>query len=92
MIIIAILNGFLHIITFVFSNIVQIPLVNDISNILTPYVNFIGQYLIAGASFISFFIPMDLMQTLIPIIISIELALEALDIVKFVLRIFGSNI
>ena len=90
MIIKAIIQRIINIVGWLFGSIISIPVFNDISNVLSPYLNALTDYIIMGARFISFFIPMELIQTLLPVILAMETALFALDIVKFILKIIGS--
>jgi hypothetical protein len=90
LIITAILNGIINIITSLFSTIFSIPVVDGIANVMNPYIVSITNLITEGTKFISFFLPMDLFGVFLPIILALETGIIALDIFKFVIKIIGA--
>lgn len=83
MILYALFKVLLFIITIIAGILNGIPGVNTINQSIEPYIQGISDLIMGGIELISFFIPMGLIKIIIPIVITIEIILHNLDIIKF---------
>lgn len=63
-----------------------IPALNSINQSIEPYIQGLSDLITGGINLISFFLPMNLIKILIPIVITIELIIQNLDIIKFAIK------
>lgn len=63
-----------------------IPGLNSINSSIEPYIQGLSDLITGGINLISFFLPMNLIKILIPIVITIELIIQNLDIIKFAIK------
>lgn len=83
MILYALFKLLLFLITIIANILNGIPGINTINQSIEPYIQAISNLIMGGLELISFFLPMNLIKIIIPIIITIELILYNLDIIKF---------
>lgn len=76
----------LFVLDIILSLINNIPAINSINTAIEPYIVAISNLIVGGINLISFFLPMQLIKILIPIVITIEIIIENLDIIKFALK------
>lgn len=90
MILYALFKLLLFLITIIANFLNEIPGISAINQSIEPYIQAISNLIMGGLELISFFLPMNLIKILIPIIITIELIIHNLDIIKFgIKKIFG---
>lgn len=90
MILYALFKLFLIIIKLIASLLNGIPGISAINSAIEPYIQAISDLIMGGINLISFFLPMGLIKILIPIVITLEILIHNLDIIKFgIHKIFG---
>lgn len=90
MILYALFKVFLIIIKLIATLLNGIPGISAINSAIEPYIQAISDLIMGGINLISFFLPMGLIKILIPIVITLEILLHNLDIIKFgIHKIFG---
>lgn len=77
---------FIFLLGLIASLLNGIPALNSINTSIEPYIQALSDLIVGGINLISFFLPMNLIKILIPIVITIELIIQNLDIIKFAIK------
>lgn len=86
MIIYGIFKVLIYIFGFILKFLEVIPGVSSINTAIEPYINALTNLIQSGLGFVSFFLPISLLKVLIPLVITIKLVVDNIDIFKFILK------
>lgn len=87
MIIYALLSLLVTIISALLGGILTlIPALDSINQSIQPYITSLTTVINSGANLISFFLPVALLKVLIPIVITLEIVITNLDLIKFIMK------
>lgn len=86
MIVYGLFKVLIYIFGFILSFLDSIPGVDAINNAIQPYVAALTNLIQSGLGFVSFFLPISLLKVLIPIVITIKIIVDNIDVFKFILK------
>ncbi len=86
MIIYGLFKVLIYLFSFILSFLDSIPGVDTINTAIQPYITAITNLIQSGLGFVSFFLPISLLKVLIPIVITIRIVVDNIDIFKFILK------
>lgn len=86
MILYALFKSLIFIISLFLSLLTSIPGVSSINAAIQPYIDGMVNLISGASNLIGFFLPISLLKVLLPIIITIELVVDNINLIKFVLR------
>lgn len=86
MIVYGLFKVLIYLFSFILSFLDSIPGVDTINTTIQPYITAITNLIQSGLGFVSFFLPISLLKVLIPIVITIRIVVDNIDIFKFILK------
>lgn len=86
MIVYGLFKVLIYLFSFILSFLDSIPGVDTINTAIQPYITAITNLIQSGLGFVSFFLPISLLKVLIPIVITIRIVVDNIDIFKFILK------
>lgn len=86
MIIYGLFKILIYLFGFILSFLDSIPGFDAVNNAIQPYIDSLTNLIQSGLGFVSFFLPISLLKVLIPLVITIKLVVDNIDIFKFILK------
>lgn len=83
MLLYALFSLFLILLGILLSPLASLPGLPEIQTVIQPYINALINLIQSGSNLIGFFVPISLLKVLLPVVLSIELIVSNLDILKF---------
>jgi hypothetical protein len=86
MILYGLFSLFLILLGIILTPLASLPGISSVESAIQPYINALIQLIQSGSNLIGFFVPISLLKVLLPIVLSIELIVSNLDIIKFAFK------
>lgn len=83
MLLYALFSLFLILLGVLLTPLASLPGLASINTAIQPYLDGLISLIQSGSNLIGFFVPISLLKVLLPVVLSIELIVENLDIIKF---------
>lgn len=83
MLLYALFSLFLILLGVLLTPLASLPGLSNINTAIQPYLDGLISLIQSGSNLIGFFVPISLLKVLLPVVLSIELIVENLDIIKF---------
>lgn len=83
MLLYALFSLFLVLLGVLLAPLASLPGLAQIQTAIQPYIDALVNLIQSGSNLIGFFIPIALLKVLLPVVLSIELIVDNLDILKF---------
>ena len=86
MLLYALFSLFLILLSILLTPLANLPGLDSIKTAIQPYINALVQLIQSGSNLIGFFVPISLLKVLLPTVLTIELIINNLDIIKFAFK------
>ncbi len=86
MLLYALFSLFLILLSILLTPLANLPGLDSIQTAIQPYINALVQLIQSGSNLIGFFVPISLLKVLLPTVLTIELIINNLDIIKFAFK------
>lgn len=86
MILYALFSLFLVLLGLILGVLSGLPGLNSINTAIQPYIDALVNLINSGSNLLGFFIPISLLKVLLPLVITIELIVDNMAVIKFALK------
>lgn len=86
MILYALFSLFLVLLGLILGVLSGLPGLNSINTAIQPYIDALVNLINSGSNLLGFFIPISLLKVLLPLVITIELIVDNMDVIKFAFK------
>lgn len=86
MILYALFSLFLVLLGLILGVLSGLPGLNSINTAIQPYIDALVNLINSGSNLLGFFIPISLLKVLLPLVITIELIVDNMAVIKFAFK------